>query len=440
MPTPRPFRARAAIGAVQAADPSHHFVLEPMTANVIVGMLCVHLLCFSVMFWLISRRLHGKRMGMDVFALGNLMLGCAYVLQLLGGPAGWNAMSVVNHSLTLAAPIAYCLGAMRFFGVPVPVWRPLLGFVLAYGALQAGVQWVWGDVARYAMLSAGAAVLFLAMAATVVYGVRSFARDLYVEMVWFAVLISGICVLNVIKLQVLLTGGLQALALNQQFQLSFYVYMAFLATVLPPSMVWLVLRRLTDDLRSMAVRDPLTQLLNRRGLDEGLQAHFNSRAAGTAYLIAVDVDFFKCVNDRYGHQAGDVVLRRVAEVVQETVRRGDLVCRMGGEEFVVICVNADAQGVQLLAERIRQAVEVQSLDIGDAGGAIQCTITLGVSHGFGGLEGVDQALQQADEALYRGKAGGRNRVELALPESAAVSPLPALAPAQPQCEGVVEVR
>ena len=83
-----------------------------MVATVILGMLCVHLLCFCVMFMLISRRLHGKKMGMEVFALGNLLLGCAYIMQLLGGQPGWSLISALNHTLTLCAPVTYLLGAM----------------------------------------------------------------------------------------------------------------------------------------------------------------------------------------------------------------------------------------------------------------------------------------------------------------------------------------
>lgn len=85
-----------------------------MVATVIVGMLCVHLLCFGGMFLLIGARLQGKKLGMDAFAVGNLLLGSAYVLQLLGGSPGWNLMSVVNHTLTLCAPAVYWVGAMRF--------------------------------------------------------------------------------------------------------------------------------------------------------------------------------------------------------------------------------------------------------------------------------------------------------------------------------------
>ena len=87
----------------------------------------------------------------------------------------------------------------------------------------------------------------------------------------FAVLIGGISVLNAMKFMLIVNGGMAALDLNSVFQKVFYIYMSFLATVLPPCAVWLVLRRLTDELRSLAAHDPLTRLLNRRGLMDALQ-------------------------------------------------------------------------------------------------------------------------------------------------------------------------
>ncbi|MGP1693324.1 MAG: GGDEF domain-containing protein, partial [Giesbergeria sp.] len=279
-----------------------------MVANIIVGMLCAHLVCFGGVFLLVSSRLQGMKLGMDVFALANFLLSAAYVLQLLGGPAGWNLMSVVNHTLTLCVSGVYWVGAMRFFDRPMPLWRPLIALVLAYTALQVLVQWTLGSVARYALLSGLSALAFLAMVVTVIYGVRTFAKDLRVEMVLFAVLITGICVLNAAKFVIVLSGGLQALDMGSHFQIAFYIYMSFLATVLAPSMIWLVLRRLTDDLRAMAARDPLTRLLNRRGLSEGLDTYFRSRTAVPAHLFMVDIDHFKRINDAHGHKVGDAVL------------------------------------------------------------------------------------------------------------------------------------
>lgn len=394
-----------------------------MVGSVLVGMLCAHLLCFAVMFLLISKRLQGKKMGMDFFAMGNLLLGLAYVLQLVEGGPAWSVMSVVNHTLTLAAPITYGLGVMRFFGFPAPLWRPLVAFALAYSAAQALIQWSLGPVARYAMLSGMSALLFLVMTLAALYGVRTFATHLYREMAFFALLISGICILNAIKFIRLLQGGLEVLHMDSSFQMVFYIYMSSLATVVPPFMIWLVFRRLTDDLSQMAARDPMTQLLNRRGLSEALEQHFNLHNAAPAYLLLLDVDHFKRINDTYGHQAGDTVLRHVADVLRTTVRRGDLTGRIGGEEFVAVCLDSDDVGVVQLAERLRAAVEEQAIHVSGHDKPLHCTVTIGVSPRFANGHALEKALRAADVALYQGKAAGRNRIEKAQ-AFADIAPLP----------------
>ena len=201
--------------------------------------------------------------------------------------------------------------------------------------------------------------------------------------------------------------------MDSHFQLVFYIYMSSLATVLPPALIWLVLRRLTDELRDIAARDPMTQLLNRRGLTDALQRYFSSRRAVPAYLLVLDVDHFKRINDSYGHPAGDALLCQVAKLLRSTVRSGDLASRIGGEEFVAVCLDIDAPQVLQLAERLRAAVEAQALHIAEAEQPLRCTVTIGLSQPFKGTEALEEAMRQADEALYRGKAGGRNRVELA---------------------------
>ncbi len=382
-----------------------------MVATILVGMLCAHLLCFSAMFLLISHRLRGNKMGMHYFATGNLLLGLAYVLQLAEGGPAWSVMSVVNHTLALASPIAYWLGAMRFFGQQVPLWRPVVVFSLAYAGAQLLVQWSMGAVARYAMLAALSSTMFFVMAWTVVYGVRTFARDLRWEMIFFALLITGIGVLNAIKFVRLATGGLDMLRMDHSFQMVFYIYMSSLATLLPPAIIWLVLRRLTDELRGMAARDPLTGLLNRRGLSEALQRHFDNRMAAPAYLLLLDVDHFKRINDTHGHQAGDAVLCDVAGLLRGAVGRGDLTGRVGGEEFAAICLDSDGEGAMQVAERLRAGIESHSIEIPASGHRLRCTVTIGISAPFTGTHGLDDAMRQADAALYRGKAAGRNRIE-----------------------------
>ncbi|MDR6992905.1 GGDEF domain-containing protein [Luteimonas sp. 3794] len=381
-----------------------------MIATLLVGMLCVYLLSFAVMFLLIGRRLDAGKMGMDAFAVGNFTLGAAYVLQLLEGPAGWSWMGVVNHSLTLGALLAYSVGGLRFFGRPTSLLWPLAALGLGYAVVQIIVEWVWGPVARYVLLAAICALCFAGMVVVLLAGLRTFARDLRGEVLLFAALISGICVLNVLKLTKLLAGGLPALAMDDQFQVVFYVYMCSLATIIPPFIVWLVLRRLTDKLRDMAARDPLTQLLNRRGLTEALAARLRRPNAG-ARLLLIDVDHFKRVNDRYGHHAGDAVLCAIVDVLRGAVGTDDLLCRMGGEEFAVVCPGADADNALRVAERVRIAV-ASTVMLQVAGEAVRCTVTVGVSGSFDDDASLVRAMQDADAALYRGKNAGRNRVEL----------------------------
>ncbi|WP_233580320.1 GGDEF domain-containing protein [Luteimonas sp. 100069] len=356
--------------------------------------------------------------------MGNLLLGFAYVLQLLEGPAGWSWMSVVNHSFTLCALLAYSVGGARFFGRQVPLLWPLIGVALGYALVQWMLHALWGSVARYAALSATCALSFACMVVALAAGMRSFARDMRGEALLLIVLIGGICVLNVLKLEKLLAGGLPALRMDGRFQMVFYVYMCSLATIIPPAIVWLVLRRLTDTLRGVAAHDPLTQLLNRRGLGELLDASFRRRNTG-ARLLLVDIDHFKCINDNYGHHVGDAVLCAVAGILRGAVRKDDVVCRMGGEEFAAICPGGDAETALRVAECIRSSVESAAMLQGPGYEDLRCTVTVGISERFTDHASWERAMRAADAALYRGKNAGRNRVEWALPSHAS-DPVPTL--------------
>ena len=121
------------------------------------------------------------------------------MLQLLDAPATWGLVSIVNHTLTLCAPVAYGLGAARFFDQPVSVVRPLLALAAGYTAAQVLVQTTFGSEARYALLAAACALLFVAMAVVLPYGIRTFARHLRAEMAVFAALIGGLGAMNAAK-------------------------------------------------------------------------------------------------------------------------------------------------------------------------------------------------------------------------------------------------
>jgi diguanylate cyclase (GGDEF)-like protein len=159
-----------------------------------------------------------------------------------------------------------------------------------------------------------------------------------------------------------------------------------------------------------AVTDGLTDLANRRQFEEALAAEINraERFGGTLALILADLDNFKQVNDRYGHQTGDEVLRRFADVLRETVRDVDVPARYGGEEFAVLLPQTDMEGAERLAERLRQAVAERPLTT-RPGALVACTASFGVAS-FPDSSTPAALFAAADEALYRAKAAGKNRV------------------------------
>lgn len=170
----------------------------------------------------------------------------------------------------------------------------------------------------------------------------------------------------------------------------------------------------TRELEKMAMTDPLTGLLNRRPLLKLAEAE-RARAARSKDMIGVmmiDCDHFKQINDVYGHEAGDQVLRALGQRFSAFVRSHDLLGRWGGEEFVMIFSTADVAGASAAAERLRQHIEAVPFEAAP-GVSLRLTVTVGVAVLEDGLESFEDLLRRADRALYAGKTGGRNQVKVA---------------------------
>jgi diguanylate cyclase (GGDEF)-like protein len=166
--------------------------------------------------------------------------------------------------------------------------------------------------------------------------------------------------------------------------------------------------RLHDLVRRQAQTDELTDLANRRRLMNGLEQEIaRANRLGTALsLVLFDLDRFKRVNDRCGHQVGDLVLRRTADAVREHIRGTDLAARVGGEEFAVLLPGSDASGAATFAENLRRAVE---REVVVEGVAWPTTASFGVAQYQEGMS-VETLVGAADRALYQAKAAGRNTV------------------------------
>jgi two-component system cell cycle response regulator len=172
------------------------------------------------------------------------------------------------------------------------------------------------------------------------------------------------------------------------------------------------LEKLNRELFAMSRRDPLTRLGNRLRLREDLETlGAQAQRYGHSYCAMLcDVDFFKAHNDTYGHLAGDEVLKRVADVISENLREGDIAYRYGGEEFLMILPEQSLESGVSIADRLRRAVEdLRIPHEKNPPGVV--TISLGVAGlPAGEPKSADALIKEADEALYRAKESGRNRV------------------------------
>ena len=176
--------------------------------------------------------------------------------------------------------------------------------------------------------------------------------------------------------------------------------------------------RLRDSVQSsmeMAVMDQLTGLHNRRYLDSRLSTLFDESAlrARSLAMLVLDVDRFKVVNDSWGHDAGDEVLREFADRVRACTRGIDLVARLGGEEVVVVLPDTTLDAAFAVAERIREKVEVEPFTIQRNSRTIGVTVSIGVASRRAGDFSPAEMMKRADDALYRAKESGRNRVIVA---------------------------
>lgn len=174
-------------------------------------------------------------------------------------------------------------------------------------------------------------------------------------------------------------------------------------------------QRLRESLRNQSIRDPLTGLFNRRYLEEALELDLAraKRSGSSVSLIMGDADHFKQFNDSFGHDAGDLVLKRIAEVMRINIRKGDLACRYGGEEFIILLHSANVDEANARAEVIREAIKSMHLTFRDqALGPL--TISLGVATFPTHAEDGAALITAADSAMYAAKHAGRDRVETAL--------------------------
>lgn len=350
-----------------------------------------------------------QRDGLGWWALGLLLTALSYALFALRGRIPELA-SVVVANVLLGMVFLCALLAVRQFHGRRPPWRVGLGLlvVLLVGLLVFQHDFV-ARVRLVCLLLAGINLWAL-------WDLLSSKNRWEGRGVWLLALALAFQAL-VLVLRVFLVkplpGDASAGRMLQADALQTLTFFTTFMVVLLGTMGFVFLSRdRADEInRQMAAQDALTGSANRRALIAALQRDV-ARAVRTEEplsLMMVDIDHFKRINDRWGHLAGDQVLRKVVEVLRARVRHQDLVGRYGGEEFMVLLPGADLMGATALARQLCSAVEATPCVF--EGREIRVTVSIGVAGGsVTSLDRWDTLIAAADRALYEAKNAGRNRV------------------------------
>ena len=341
----------------------------------------------------------------------------------------WSLLALHLHSPPLVAVIvgvcsviALRRGIRLYIGRPLAWAMPALMLALVLGASALGEAWrPWQAGVNFGVLAA----LYLA---TALYLRRHAREDLH----WrFPLLLSLPLLLGGLAfgsraLRALLAPESVSAEMNVHSALNVGSALGYVVLVLlmHATLTGLVVSRLLGQLRQLARRDALTGLLNRRAMHAEFdqQARRRRRAGDTFSVLMIDVDHFKGVNDRHGHEAGDRALAHIARLMTQALRTHDRLGRLGGEEFVALLSACDQERARAEAETLRQLVRSQPLLLD--GQALQLSVSIGVAEWAGPAEDVARLLARADAALYRAKHLGRDRVEPAAVDSGAAQPQP----------------
>lgn len=379
-----------------------------MTAAPLTLVLALTLVGTAAMFLVIARQLRGRGW-VATFACGLALFGLVFA-----APVDLEARTALPVALAVdAAAVAAILvlrrGLQLFLRRRATSWRSIAAVVLLFAAATFLAQQLLGLAARSAGLDLALALAFgwLALPAA-----RESRGDNPLLRVPLVLLAAVLVLLGVLSLgQALHTISNWPSAASPGSAQVFDVLVMSGALLLGPMLLWMHTAQLAHQLDELAMRDPLTRLLNENGLDELLRRHFGRRQHEPVTLMMIDVDGFRRVNELHGEAAGDDVLRMIGLALESGLRVDDLVARVGGEEFLVCCMGGDVGAAVKLAERLRNAVAAIQTGLADGpGGHLRCAVSIGVAGPIADHDGYKLVWSQAESALQSAKDAGGNCV------------------------------
>lgn len=374
-----------------------------------IAILGAHLLCSGALFVVLVRRGHSGDETRD-WALAALCFGAGFLGRVVGGLGleQGGPVALASDGLMIVAALLFARGMTA---IARRVWRlgPFAAWAGGLVAAHVAVALVGGESARLVSVNGLLAVLYFLVA------VRSWRpivletgyRQQRLPLALSAVLSLVLALASAARTVHIAIAGLPVVYTGVGAS-AYFALSSLVAVMLVFALLWIVFERLNGELAELASLDALTRVLNRNGLQHALRRHFANRPPTPLTLLLVDLDHFKSVNDRYGHAAGDALIRAVADCLTHACRGSDFVARFGGEEFLVGCASDQPGAAEQLAQRI--CAQVAALQIAfDSDITLGCTVSVGISATVYTLAEWEMASRQADQALYRAKADGRNR-------------------------------
>lgn len=380
-----------------------------MTLDVPTLFVVVTTIALLMAFWvgLMAWRRPGSG-ALWAWALALLVYAASNVLYGLRAELPAVFMVLAGNATNMAALALMLLAVRRFQGVRLSPWLSLAPVLLVPPLLAALLE-------QPQLRTVIAAGIYLAQMALVLHAL--FDRRHPLQGRGRYMLFAAFVGLGLILLLRAIGIGMGWIDLRLAGDRALWQGLIFLAAIcseisIALGFVYMTLEQAERRSFELAMKDMLTGLSNRRAISDELHAAV-ARAQRAGHLLSVlllDIDHFKSFNDGYGHQAGDAVLRAVAQTLHSRLRAQDLIGRFGGEEFLLVLPDTGLEGALVLAEALRAAVEATPTQWGAQ--RIAATLSIGVHGGLiTGIDTADGLVAAADAAMYRAKQGGRNRVE-----------------------------
>jgi len=381
-------------------------------ASILILALAIQQLLFAAGWWLSARHLAGARTALHHWAGFCIASGVSLLLFTEPARAMFGDLAVTLRNTGIVLAFVLLRRGLLVFTRQSPRDAEQWTCFALYAAVLALIGATPAQaVERTVVLSIAMSWLLLRSALELARGGRAEFGTAAVAVIASPLLLLG-SVMALRALLVLTSPQLGAASITKpvHFNIVLLLTMVVLASMFQVALGFLVMRRMVLELQHLSSHDSLTRLLNRRAFEQRLaQEVAASRRSGLPLgLLMVDIDHFKHINDRFGHQAGDSALHLTAQRLARAARSSDVVARVGGEEFGVLLPATDAAGIRHSAERLRHAVGDEPLAFADARHPV--TVSVGASMLLTQEADAEALLRRADQALYRAKADGRDRV------------------------------